>query len=67
MFIDVTNWYAAKSVAVPTYTFKRTEDNSAFTTTNGSVIKADGSNAIPVLLRNDEAQFTPTIGFIVEF
>jgi hypothetical protein len=31
------------------------------------VIKADGSNAIPVLLRNDEAQFTPTIGFIVEF
>ncbi len=67
LFIDVTNWYAAKSVAVPTYTFKRTEDNSAFTTTNGSVIKADGSNAIPVLLRNDEAQFTPTIGFIVEF
>jgi hypothetical protein len=67
LFIDVNNWYAAKSVAVPSYTFKRTEDNSAFTTTDGSVIKADGSNAIPVLLRNDEAQFTPTIGFIVEF
>ena len=67
LFMDVTNWYAAKSVAVPSYTFKRTEDNSAFTTTDGSVIKADGSNAIPVLLRNDEAQFTPTIGVIVEF
>jgi hypothetical protein len=31
------------------------------------LIKADGSNAIPTLLKNDEAQFTPTIGFIVEF
>jgi hypothetical protein len=67
LFLDITNWYAAKSIAVPSYTFKRTADNSAFATTNGSAIKADGSNAIPVLLKNDEAQFTPTIGFIVEF
>ena len=67
LFLDITNWYAAKSVAVPSYTFKRTADNSAFATTDGSSIKADGSNAIPVLLKNDEAQFTPSIGFIVEF
>ena len=67
LFLDVNNWYAAKSVAVPTYTFKRTVDNNAFATTDGSLIKADGSNAIPTLLKNDEAQFTPTIGFIVEF
>jgi hypothetical protein len=67
LFLDITNWYAAKSVAVPSYTFKRTADNTAFATTDGSAIKADGSNAIPVLLKNDEAQFTPTIGFIVEF
>jgi outer membrane receptor for ferrienterochelin and colicin len=67
LFLDITNWYAAKSIAVPSYTFKRTADNSAFTTTNGLSIKADGSNAVPVLLKNDEAQFTPTIGFIIEF
>lgn len=67
LFLDITNWYAAKSIAVPSYTFKRTADNSAFATTDGRPIKADGSNAIPVLLKNDEAQFTPTIGFIVEF
>ena len=67
LFLDITNWYAAKSVAVPSYTFKRTADNSAFATTNGLSIKADGGNAIPILLKNDEAQFTPTIGFIVEF
>ena len=67
LFLDITNWYAAKSVALPSYTFKRTADNSAFATTNGLSIKADGSNAIPVLLKNNEAQFTPTIGFIVEF
>jgi hypothetical protein len=67
LFLDITNWYAAKSVAVPSYTFTRTADNSAFATTDGRPIKADGSNAIPILLKNDEAQFTPTIGFIVEF
>lgn len=67
LFLDITNWYAAKSIAVPSYTFKRTADNSAFETTDGRPIKADGSNAIPILLKNDEAQFTPTIGFIVEF
>lgn len=67
LFLDITNWYAAKSVAVPSYTFKRTADNTAFATTDGLPIKANGSNAIPVLLKNDEAQFTPTIGFIVEF
>lgn len=67
LFLDITNWYAAKSVAVPSYTFKRTADNTAFVTTDGLSLKPDGSNAIPVLLKNDEAQFTPTIGFIVEF
>ena len=67
LFLDITNWYAAKTIAVPSYTFKRTADNSAFATTDGAAIKPDGSNAIPVLLKNDEAQFTPTIGFIVEF
>jgi hypothetical protein len=67
LFLDVTNWYIAKSPAPDNYAFKRTADNKAFATTDGLPIKADGSNAIPILLKNDDAQVTPTIGFIVEF
>lgn len=67
LFLDVTNWYGAKSNEVPSYTFKRTDDNTAFATTDGLAIKADGSNGIPILLKNDDVQITPTIGFIVEF
>ena len=67
LFLDVTNWYIAKSTAVPSYTFKRNADNSAFVTTDGRALQANGSNAIPVLLKNDEASVQPTIGFIVEF
>lgn len=67
VFLDVTNWYIAVNPGVPTYTFKRLEDNSAFATTNGLPIAKDGSNAIPTQFLNDRAQVTPTIGFIVEF
>jgi hypothetical protein len=66
-YIDVTNWYAAKNEYVPQYTFKRTEDNKDFLTTDGKSIQPDGSNAIPVYLKNEYAFVTPTIGFIVEF
>lgn len=67
LFLDITNWYLARSKPVPSYTFKRNTDNTAFVTTDGRAIKADGSNAIPILLANDDANFTPTIGFIIEF
>ncbi len=67
LFLDITNWYRAKGVASPSYTFKRNETNTAFLTTNGSAIRPDGSNAIPILLANDDANFTPTIGLIIEF
>ena len=67
LFLDVTNWYIAKSTAVPSYTFKRTDDNTAFVTTDSLPLKANGSNAIPILLKNDEPSVQPTIGFIVEF
>ena len=67
LFLDVTNWYIAVNQGIPTYTFKRLEDNSAFATTNGLPIAKDGSNAIPTQFLNDRAQVTPTIGFIVEF
>jgi outer membrane cobalamin receptor len=66
-FIDVTNWYAAKTPAYPDYTFKRNATNTAFVTTDGKPLAADGSNAIPVILSNDTPQVTPSIGFIFEF
>jgi outer membrane receptor for ferrienterochelin and colicin len=67
LFLDVTNWYIAKNPAVPLFTFKRTADNTAFATTDGQPIKINGSNGIPIKLSNDDAQVTPTLGFIVEF
>lgn len=67
LFIDITNWYKAKNQPLPNYTFTRTKDNSAFLTTDGRSLKADGSNAIPLILQNDDAVFTPSIGFIIEF
>jgi hypothetical protein len=67
VFLDVSNWYVAKSPAFPQYTFKRTTDNSAFATNNGRPIAYDGSNAIPLILQNNDPSVTPTIGFILEF
>jgi hypothetical protein len=57
----------ARSTAPDIYTFKRTDDNTAFQTTNGLPIQQNGSNAIPFLLNNTDNNFTPTLGFIIEF
>ncbi len=67
LFLDVTNWYVAKNPAIPEYTFKRNAANTAFETTDGLSIKADGSNAIPTRVKNDDPFVTPTIGVIIEF
>jgi hypothetical protein len=67
LFLDITNFYASKSAGIPNYTFKRTEDNAAFVSTNRQPVSIDGSNAIPVLLNNIDGTLLPTIGFIVEF
>lgn len=67
LFLDVTNFYAAKSPAQDSYTFKRNASNTGFMTTDGQPIRADGTNAIPDFIKNNDAQVTPTIGFIIEF
>ncbi|MBY0479029.1 MAG: TonB-dependent receptor [Chitinophagaceae bacterium] len=67
LFLDVSNWYVAKNPAVPEYTFKRNASNTAFETTDGMPVKADGSNAIPFRVKNDDPFVTPTIGLIIEF
>jgi outer membrane receptor for ferrienterochelin and colicin len=67
VFLDVQNWYIAANPGLPQYTFKRNADNTDFVTTDGLPIKQNGSNAIPVILPNDEASVLPTLGFIIEF
>lgn len=67
LYLDITNWYLAKNPAVPEYTFERTADNKGFKTTDGLPVRADGSNALPTRVKNDDVFFTPTIGFVVEF
>lgn len=65
-YIDITNWYGAKSVAPPFYVFAANADGT-FKTTDGKAIQKNGSNAIPELYDNNSVFVTPTIGFILEF
>ena len=67
VFIDIQNFYGAKSAGTPQYTFKRNNDNTAFVTTDGNPVNVNGSNAIPFILDNVDGNVLPTIGFIVEF
>jgi outer membrane receptor for ferrienterochelin and colicin len=65
-YLDVTNWYGARSVAPPFYVFSATPEG-VFKTTDGLPLKKDGSNAVPELYNNFSVFITPTIGFILEF
>lgn len=65
-YIDVTNWYGAKSVAPPFYVFSANPDGT-FKTTDGAALKKDGSNAVVNLFDNNQIFITPTFGFIWEF
>ena len=67
LFLDVTNWYGAKSFQSPSFTFKRNDTNTAFVTTDGKPVVSNGSNAIPFFLKNEDVTTTPSIGVIVEF
>jgi outer membrane receptor for ferrienterochelin and colicin len=66
-YLDLQNVLLNKQQSPPSYTFKRNEDNTGFETTDGAPLKVDGSNAIPVLIQNESALITPTIGVIFEF
>ncbi len=67
LFLDVTNWYVARNPVIPEYTWQRTADNRTFRTTDGLAIKADGSNAIPTRVKNDDPSVIPSLGVIIEF
>lgn len=67
IFIDISNVLMSAQESRPNYTFKRKSDNSGFETTDGKALQSDGSNAIPVILKNESTLITPTIGFMFEF
>ncbi len=66
-FIDIQNLFLTKNPAFPQFTFERKEDNSGFATTDGAALSPNGSNAIPLILRNEDATVTPALGLVVEF
>lgn len=66
VFIDFQNAGFSNNVNRDYYTFKRNPDNS-YMTTDGGPVKADGSNAIPVLLPNINQTIIPSIGVVFEF
>jgi hypothetical protein len=67
VFLDIQNVLNSINPAPPNYTFQRTMDGTAFVTTDGKALMADGSNAIPLLLENTESSLLPSIGIVVEF
>ncbi|MGV3503195.1 MAG: TonB-dependent receptor [Adhaeribacter sp.] len=67
LFLDMANVLASNTPGYDRYTFQRKEDNTGFATTDGNPLDPDGSNAIPVILKNNDGNLVPTLGFIVEF
>lgn len=67
LFIDFQNIVMSLQYSPPYYTFKRKDDNSGFETTDGKALNSDGSNGIPVILKNESKTVTPSLGLTFEF
>lgn len=67
IFIDIQNAMRANNPDIPDYSFKRNADNTGFETTDGQPLRPDGSNGIPVFLKDETPLVTPAIGIIFEF
>jgi hypothetical protein len=67
IYLDIQNAFAKVNASLPNYTFQRTADNNGWLSTDGNQIRADGSNAIPLILNDDSALILPSFGFILEF
>ncbi len=66
-YVDIQNILKKENDNFPRYTFKRTEDNSGFLTTDGQPLQPNGSNAIPYILNTKSGNLIPSLGFIFEF
>ncbi len=67
VFMDFQNLLLTKNPALSQYTFERNADNTGFKTTDNQALRFDGSNAVPLILSNEDATTTPSIGIVVEF
>ncbi len=66
IYFDIQNAAGSQNINPDYYTFKRNTDNS-YATTDGKALRPDGSNAIPVLLKNASKTVVPSLGIIFEF
>lgn len=66
-YVDIQNILKTQNASFPRYTFKRTDDNSSFVTTDGGPLQANGSNAIPVILNDSSGNLIPSLGINYEF
>ncbi len=69
LYLDVSNAFGLKSPQNPVYHFKRTDDGSAFVTTDGKPLNPNGSNAVLYIedTVNKQALVIPSIGFLWQF
>ncbi len=67
LFLDMQNAFAYKTPSLPKYTFERNAANTDFQTSDGLPVQLDGSNAIPIILKDRSATIVPAIGFIFDF
>lgn len=67
LYVDIQNILKKENENFPKYTFKRTEDNTAFLTTDGQPLQANGTNGIPFLLNTKSGNLIPSFGVILEF
>lgn len=67
LYIDIQNIMKKENASFPKYTFKRTDDNSAFLTTDGQPLQANGANGIPVILNSKSGNVIPSLGLIFGF
>ncbi|KAA3439544.1 TonB-dependent receptor [Rufibacter hautae] len=67
VYVDIQNIFRFKGPSLPQYTFQRNAENTGFATTDGQPLQANGANAIPLILAEDDVTFLPSVGFVLEF
>lgn len=67
LYVDLQNILKSENENMPKYTFKRTDDNSGFLTTDGMPLQTNGSNGIPFILNTKSGNLIPSFGVIFEF
>lgn len=66
-YVDIQNILKTQNASFPRYTFKRSDDNSSFVTSDGAPLQPNGSNGIPVILNDSSGNLIPSLGINYEF